>query len=247
MIFSNYRERGKGVDASIEECFKYKVQIYKKERTKSMNNSTKFKSGEKICAVTKMPNFLLKIKGKLDSRKGSSVPDAYIDKLKRKCESIENIEVITAENILVGDRKNAAVAVCNIAESQKALENKPAKTEGNSPKAIRENRRRANQISSTESSIKSGHSALINAFQNIVSTETVLKERITNTRKKTSEKINVYVSGVRSWKLKEYSPDFDFLDDAFETYKNSHFEEDKIIRETIESMHIKEGSADDTD
>ena len=212
-----------------------------------MNNSTKFKSGEKISAVTKMPNFLLKIKGKFDSRKGSSVPVAYIDKLKRRCESIENMEVITVENILVDDRKNAAVAIYNIAESQKELDNKPGKIDGSSPKAIRENRRRANQISSTKSSIKSGHTTLINAFQNIVSTETILNERITNIRKKTSEKINVYVSGVRSWKLKEYSPDFNFLNDAFETYKKSHFEDDKVIRNTIESIHIKEDSADETE
>lgn len=122
-----------------------------------MKKINKFRNGKGLKPVTRMPDFLLKFKGRLDSKRGSTIPDAYIDRLKRKCEAIENKEAITAEEILSSDRKSAAIAIYNISEKRKFLDNKPGMKENTSAKAIRENRRRASQISSAEASIESGY------------------------------------------------------------------------------------------
>lgn len=204
-----------------------------------MDNVTKFRNGKGLKPVTKMPNCLLKLKGKLDSKRGSTVPNAYIDRLKRKCEAIENKEAIIAENILSNDRKSASIAIYNISEKRKFLDNKPEIKENTSAKAIRENRRRASQISSAEASIESGYATLCNVHQNIINIDTVLDERITKIRKKASEKINVYISGVRSGKLKDYNADFEFLDDAYEIYQQKHSEDDERIRKIVDSVHTE--------
>lgn len=202
-----------------------------------MNNVDKFKNGKGLKPVTRMPDCLLKFKGKRDSKRGSTIADAYIDKLKRKCEAIENVEAITAEGILSDDRKRSAVAIYNISEKQKFLDNKPEMKENISAKAIRENRRTAGQISSAKSSIEAGYATLFNVYQNIVNIDTVLDERITKNRKKTLEKVNVYISGVRSGKLKDYNADFEFLNDAYEIYKQKHSEDNERIRAIINSVH----------
>lgn len=202
-----------------------------------MNNVTKFRNGKGLKPVTRMPNWLLKFKGKLDSKRGSTVADAYIDKLKRKCEAIENVEAITAEGILSDDRKRSSIAIYNIFEKQRFLDNKPEIKENTSAKTIRENRRTAGQISSAKSSIESGYTTLFNVYQNIVNIDTVLDERITKNRKKALEKVNVYISGVRSGKLKDYNADFEFLNDAYEIYKQKHSEDDERIRAIINSVH----------
>ncbi|WP_294823318.1 hypothetical protein [uncultured Eubacterium sp.] len=202
-----------------------------------MNNVDKFRNGKGLKPVTRMPNWLLKFKGKLDSKRGSTVADAYIDKLKRKCEAIENVEAITAEGILSDDRKRSSIAIYNIFEKQRFLDNKPEIKENTSAKTIRENRRTAGQISSAKSSIESGYTTLFNVYQNIVNIDTVLDERITKNRKKALEKVNVYISGVRSGKLKDYNADFEFLNDAYEIYKQKHSEDDERIRAIINSVH----------
>lgn len=204
-----------------------------------MNNATKFRKGKGLRSVTRIPNCLLKLKGKLDSKRGSTVADAYIDKLKRKCEAIENVEAIAAEGILSDDRKRSSAAIYNISEKQKFLDNKPEMNENTSAKAIRKNRRTAGQISSAQSSIEAGYTTLFNVYQNIVNIDTVLDERITKNRKKTLEKVNVYISGVRSGKLKDYNADFEFLNDAYEIYKQKHSEDDEKIRAIINSVHTE--------
>lgn len=204
-----------------------------------MNNVDKFRNGKGLKPVTRMPDCLLKFKGKRDSKRGSTVADAYIDKLKRKCEAIESVEAITAEGILSDDRKRSSAAIYNISEKQKFLDNKPEMKENTSAKAIRENRRTAGQISSAQSSIESGYTTLFNVYQNIVNIDTVLDERITKNRKKALEKVNVYISGVRSGKLKDYNADFEFLNDAYEIYKMKHSEDDEKIRAIINSVHTE--------
>lgn len=204
-----------------------------------MNNVTKFRNSKGLKPVTRMPDFLLKRKGKIDSKRGTTVPDAYIDRLIRTCEAIENKEAITAEGILSNDRKASAVAIYNISEKRKFLDNKPEMKENTSAKAIRENRRRTSQINSAESTIESGYTTLFNVYQNIINIDTVLDERITKIRKKASAKINVYISGVRSGKLKDYNADFEFLDDAYEIYIQKHSEGDEKIRTIINSVHTE--------
>lgn len=204
-----------------------------------MNNVDKFRNGKGLKPVTRMPDCLLKFKGKRDSKRGGTVADAYIDKLKRKCEAIENVEAITAEGILSDDRKRSSTAIYNISEKQKFLDNKPEIKENTSAKAIRENRRTAGQISSAKSSIESGYTTLFNVYQNIVNIDTVLDERITKNRKKALEKVNVYIAGVRSGKLRDYNADFEFLNDAYEIYKQKHSEDDERIRAIINSVHTE--------
>ena len=65
----------------------------------SINKKTQenFLNGKKICKVTGMPNWILKIKGKMDARKGPEVADAYIEKMYKRLKSFDDLEVRTAE------------------------------------------------------------------------------------------------------------------------------------------------------
>lgn len=199
-----------------------------------MNNLKAFKKGKKIKSATKLPNFILKIKGKFDSRKGKTVPDAYIDKLKSKCESIENNEAIVAEEILFEDRKNGAVCISNISEVKAKLSSQSDTSSLSGAAAIRENRRKNAEMSGNAAKINNCIQQLNGINEHIINIDTILDERITRLRKKSHEKINVYISGVRSGKLKDYECDFEFSNDAQTIYRKKHEKGDELIRKAVE-------------
>ena len=198
-----------------------------------MKNTKQFKEGKKIKAVIKLPNFLLKIKGRLDSRKGKTVADAFIGKLKDKCAAIENKESITAEEMLFNDRKNGAVKLSVMSEVSSKLSQNARDSSLSGVAAIRENRRNESKQRNNESMLSSCIEQLNIINENIINIDTILDERITKTRKKASEKINVYISGLRAGRLKDYEGNFEFNDDARTIYHKKHESGDALIREAV--------------
>lgn len=75
----------------------------------------------KVKSVTWMPGFILKFKGRLDSRKGEGVCNEYICQLYKKLAAMEVTEAVASENLLFEVRKRAAVILTRFAEQERYL------------------------------------------------------------------------------------------------------------------------------
>lgn len=195
---------------------------------KYTNNSKKMKS------VTRLPGWILKIKGNVDSKKGKGVCDEYIRRLTKKQASLEADEVIAAENALHDVRKEAAVILTGFSEQKEAMMNIPENTTGNTPEVIRSNRRNNRRREEAISSLKSSIEKLTMINEQIINTNTVLDERLNKMRNNTAEKIHAYTVGIRCSNLPEYQFELSEMNDhAREIYLKKHEELDKRIRDVI--------------
>ena len=86
-----------------------------------MSNTMYVINRRKVRSVTWMPGFILKFKGRLDSRKGGGVCNGYICQLYRKLAVLEVDEVIVVENLLFHTRKKAAVILTRFTEQERYL------------------------------------------------------------------------------------------------------------------------------
>ena len=103
--------------------------------------SKKKAENSRIKSVTIMPCFLLKLQGRLDSRKGESIAQAHIDKLKDKCSQFESEEYKSAENVLAGTRANASEALEKLRKSRRNEEKVPDKENAKTVYQLREYQR----------------------------------------------------------------------------------------------------------
>ena len=74
-----------------------------------MKTVASFRSGGGIRNVTVLPAFLLKLMGRYHAGRDIAVAEAYIQKLREKCITLENREVLAAEKILFNARTEAGV------------------------------------------------------------------------------------------------------------------------------------------
>ena len=191
--------------------------------------------------VTHLPGWLLRWKGKLDSRHGSGACEKYITRLYKKMIALETNEVISTENALFPSRKKASSILAQLQECQKTLAQAET-TENHSIEAIRKARKLAKERNAAEQAQKSSVEKLAIIHEAIINANTILDERIQKIRSMTSEKIHSYMTGVRCGKLK----DFDYAaaedDSAKMIYQNSHQPLDRRIEELV-STFKKEGAA----
>lgn len=190
-------------------------------------------SAERIKRVTLLPGFILKWKGKLDSRKGEQIPNAFVQKMLSCCASNENAEVIHTESMLDMDRKNASAAITSIACKKRLLDSIPKEVPEDSPYAIRENNRNRKASKEMLANISQHYEALSVIQEHITDIHTVLDERVERTRNMGMCSINKYIEGVRSGKLREYDPEINFFDNAVFVYLRRHEEGDKKIRDYV--------------
>lgn len=190
-------------------------------------------SSEKIKRITMLPGFLIKLKGKLDSRKGEQIPNAYVQKMLSCCAGNENAEVIYTESMLINDRKNASAAITNIASKKRLLASVPKEISEDSPYTIRENNRNRKAIEEMLAEIHQHYEDLSVIHEHITDIHTVLDERVERTRNIGMCSINKYIEGVRSGKLPEYDPEITFFDNAVFVYLRRHEEGDKKIRDYV--------------
>lgn len=166
-----------------------------------MPNTMYTMNSRKVKSVTCAPGFILKLKGRLDSRRGEGVCNEYISQLYKKLAAMEVNEVVAVENLLFDARKRAAVILTRFAEQERFL---------------------------------SGVVELTAIYEEIVNTNTILDERIDETRNKTMEKIHAYIVGVRCGQLSDYKCGIDDIsDNARVIYRIRHKEQDRKIREAI--------------
>ncbi|MEY8428026.1 hypothetical protein AALA00_09990 [Lachnospiraceae bacterium 46-15] len=196
---------------------------------KYASNSKRTKS------VTRLPGWILRIKGKLDSKKGKGVCDEYIHHLSKRLVVMESAEVIRAENGLFEDRKKAAAVLAGFSEQKELLDREPdGRQKGSDVEAIRANRKDAERKEAARSGLRDGIENLTVINEQIINTDTVLDERINKMRSKAAEKIHAYVVGIRCGELREYTCDLSAPEDsAREIYIAKHRELNEKIRMVI--------------
>ena len=183
---------------------------------------TRKKQHRKIKSVTKMPCFILKLQGKLDSRKGDSVATARIAKLKDRCAAIENLECLEMEYSLFGAREQAAETLSALDNTKKDI---PIKSEPMSPLDVHKLREEAKKAQKKRESQAKAAELLKRLYQIreiLTHGDAELEERILKIRKKALVKIDAYVKGLRSSKLPDFEPDIMFCNDASSTYHAQH-------------------------
>lgn len=199
-----------------------------------MRNKKYEKGSKKVGSVTRLPGWILELKGKLDSGKGKGVCDEYIKSLNRKLVMMESDEALSAENSLFDARKEAALILTGFPEQKKTLAEMPVKQNGDSAEAIRANRRSAERKGTAKAGMKSALENLTAINEQIINVDTVLEERINKLRSNTREKNHRYMAGIRAGKLKDYEYDLTEVDDsAKEIYQSKHEKSDQKIRDVI--------------
>ena len=175
----------------------------------------------KVGPPTRMPDFVLKLKGTGDAKRGAGVVNASINKLCRKEAVIETDECMMCETSLSLSRKKAAKLLNSLEKEETRLTRNSENNSGSDPEIIR----------SKDESV----GILCELNQEIITAETILSERIKQLREKTAAKIQVYIEGVRRT-LAEYDfPDkSNFDDSAVELYEKRHAALDGKVKERVE-------------
>lgn len=199
-----------------------------------MRNNNYADASKRTKSVTRMPGWILKIKGKFDSRKGKGVCDTYIFRLNKKLTVLESREAILAEKWLFESRRKAALVLTGFAEQKKISEKISDGLETGSVEDIRANRKNTEKRNFAKAGLKNSMENLTIINEQIISVNMILDERINKMRNKAEEKIHAYISGVRSGKLENYEHNAENRDDtAREIYKANHEDLDNRIRKVV--------------
>jgi len=205
------------------------------------NEKKYFKKGynhyPKVCRT---PAFILKIKGKCDSRKGEGVCNEYIKRLLKKEAFLETGECLDAEKILKEIREKGAGIVVRLSADKGIISSAANSSFGSSPDEIRKGRRNSIALNNAGGAAKASVTELAEIKETITSVHTILEERIEKIRNHTMEKIHIYISGVRAGKLCDYEGnDVVFSDKALDIYLTKHAELDDKIADIV-SNSMKE-------
>ena len=190
------------------------------------------KTMQKIKPITRMPDFLLKLKGRANAFRGEAVVDANIDRFYDRLYAIEHEEAVNTENTLYEVRKNAAGCISEIRTDKADIEATPAVLEEKKDADVRANLRNKSAKNRASSSILSSTSEIVAANELIISESVRLQQRIGKTRDLAEAKIHAYITGVRSgrklkgYEMKSRNPN----NHAVELYEEKHRELDEAIK-----------------
>ena len=198
---------------------------------------------KKVKPVTRTPGWILRIKGRRDSRKGKGVCDEYICRHRRRLGVAESREVIRAENRLFSPRKEAAVLLARLSELTKAQADIISYKRDSRAETIRMNRRNAQRRAEASEEIREIVKKLTMINEMLINTDLILDEKINKLRSGLEEKLHAYAAGVRAGKLPDYEYEKgDGDDSAREIYRNRHDVLDGKIREIVHLYREEEAA-----
>lgn len=190
-------------------------------------------TGKGIGKVSRLPDFLLTIKGRFDSASTNpGVADAVIEKMNAKCAALEKKEALKTIKRTEQIRRDAHQAAITIKRNYKTNDLPPIRSEVGilAPYEVRENltRESANRAKKAETDM--AVKTLADKCDELEHAESVLRQRIERTRSKSLySKVNAYVLGIRKGGLPDYKPPQHQDNKAYEEYKNSRDESDELI------------------
>ena len=177
---------------------------------------------------THLPGFVLRIKAKLDSKKGVGAVTAFKERLIHRVYVIENKEYILAEQLLKEQRKEAAKALYIL---------------GNMDSVKGDNSKVAMQRNMTIGSARAqATTVVIEAHEAICNIHSVFEERSQKIRNYNDTKLRQYFSGVTI----EADLSYEYSDEAKERYIKHHKACDDAIARYAVEVYAKEADEDET-
>ncbi len=190
-------------------------------------------TGKGIGHVSRIPDFILGIMGRIDAAKGApGVPDAMLEKMLARCAALEKKEALKTVKRTERIRSAAAEAVVTIKRNYKKSDLQMLTGENGilSPYDIRENARRTRKNAEKHTETNDAVTVLTRCAPELEHAEAVLCERIESIRSKSfGTKANAYIRGVRKGKLPDYKPDIVFDDKGLKTYKTAVGSSDELV------------------
>lgn len=183
----------------------------------SVRNINYFK-GRPIGIITLLPAPLLTIQGMIDalrSRRETTVIDARIERLAKKCAILKGKEVLAAEELGKEVRKDG-IRACNILIEQNGKD------------------------SARRTAVEYAKSRVLKVGTFLADLDLVLRTRIGKINDEASAKILAYVKGVR-FRVVDYVPSVELGDEAYEGYTEKHAHEDGIIRAAVNRLLTESG------
>lgn len=200
------------------------------------NSISSFRNGKGIRKVSRTPAFILKLMGRFHAKRDIAVAEAFLKKYRDKCVTLENQEVLAAEQLLFDARTEAASILTALKFHNSALKGIPAPKEEKEAADIRINGRNNGKRSTLSSAISSSYDRLIKLNEMITDIDTCLEERILKTRHLCSEKTDAYILGVR-YVDEDFSYDEEYSDIAIERYNSKHDATDTAIANALSSIY----------
>lgn len=188
----------------------------------------KYITGKNVKGVTFLPDFILKLLGRIDAHKGEDVALAQINRYIERCTFNEHIECLLSEKYLKAARSEGASNLDVIENMSKEILEMPGDIEVQHAWEVLENRRRANNKARAKDAVKTARSRLYDINEEIISGTTILEQRVSKIRKRTTSKIASYIKGVRAGGIPSFEPNISFSDAVIEQYYKKH-KRDKAI------------------
>ncbi len=160
------------------------------------NKSNYLKNVKKTPAVTLMPCWMLKMKGRMDAKKGKDVCDVAIFRMQRKVCVMESNEGLDVKEVLKEPRKEAILILHKLdtcKEEMKYLSMAPA---GGDARIELENLRKAERSGTLNIEYISMLERLVVIHEEIVQVNAMYEERISKLRAQMDEKVQAYCMGV---------------------------------------------------
>lgn len=172
--------------------------------------------------TTLLPAYVLYIKGKLDSKKGITAVEAYINKLVHKAHTNEASLFKGAEYFLEPTRKEASSALFTLSECDENL----AKADS---KVLQHEKKSATAKKS------SAADTVIESNEIIIHVHSITEEQSVRIRSYNDRKIAEYFKGINP----EHKIDYIYSDEAKTKYYAIHNALDKAIRDFAESAYCE--------
>lgn len=154
--------------------------------------------------TTRLPGFLLRWKGRLDSRRGEGAVRAHVERMLHRVDVLESQEYLLAEQALKQDRKAAAQALY-VLGSMTAAEGGDSKVE-------------LQQIRSILNARAQATATVIDANETINNVHSIFAQRCLRIRSYNDTKLQQYFGGVTIG----YDRDYTYSDDAKTRYMKHH-------------------------
>lgn len=193
--------------------------------------------GKGIKPVSRLPDWLIKVIGRFDSRKAPDVAIAHLNKYLSKLAKNEKDEALLAEAALKPSRAAGSRHLHVVIHNDPGAEPVP-NTSDTSPAAQRAYSAALAKHKAETTAVTEAKEALLKVDSEIVSGNLVFEERLTKTRNKAMSQINAYIKGVRSGRRATFTPEINPDDTARIKYYNAHKETDDLIHQYAKEEKI---------
>lgn len=184
--------------------------------------------GHGINSVSRLPNWLIKLTGWLDSHKSPDVAVAHLNTYLATLAANEKNEALLAEKVLKTTREKGNKCLYTVVHTNVDAAPTPHES-GSSPTAKRAYSVALAKHNASTTNLTGAKKALTEIDATIISGNLVFEERLEKTRNQGMRQINVYIKGVRSGKQHNFNPEIIPDDTARIKYYAAHKETDDLI------------------